>query len=94
MNKEKLYKQIIEYLRRYNPKRIAVFGSYARDEETKKSDIDLLVKFGNDITLLDLVEMREHLNKILGIKVDIITENALNKNIKKFIIPDLQIIYE
>ena len=94
MNKEKLYKQIIEYLRKYNPKRIAVFGSYARDEETKKSDIDLLVNFGNDITLLDLVEMKENLYKVLGIKVDIITENAMNKNIKKYIIHDLQIIYE
>ena len=94
MNKEKLYKQIIEYLRRYSPERIAVFGSYARDEETKKSDIDLLVNFGNDITLLDLVEMKENLYKVLGIKVDIITENAMNKNIKKYIIQDLQIIYE
>ena len=45
MEAEKLNEKIIKYLQKYDPARIGIFGSYARGETEKSSDIDLLVGF-------------------------------------------------
>ena len=47
MNSE-VTKIIINALLEFNPEMIGVFGSYARDENTSKSDIDILVRFKSD----------------------------------------------
>jgi predicted nucleotidyltransferase len=46
--------KIIEYLIRYKPNRIGIFGSFARGEDKPASDIDILVDFSGKITLFDL----------------------------------------
>ena len=51
MSKQELYNKIIEYLKRYKPLRIGVFGSFARGEERADSDIDLLVAFAGMVGL-------------------------------------------
>ena len=59
------------------------------------SDIDILVKFKETISLLELVRIHRELSALLGKRVDLITEQALkNKRIKKYIYDDLQIIFE
>ena len=95
MEAEQLNEKIIKYLKKYNPARIGVFGSYARGEAEKSSDIDLLVGFKSPFGLLQLVRIERELSDILGIKVDLVTEKALkNKKLKEYILHDLQIIYE
>jgi predicted nucleotidyltransferase len=74
----------------FQPEYIGVFGSYARDENKQDSDLDLLVRFGMRISLLDLVGMELELTDSLGIKVDLVTENALSPLIKSFVEKDLQ----
>lgn len=74
----------------FQPEYIGVFGSYARDENKQDSDLDLLVRFGKRISLLDLVGMELELTDSLGIKVDLVTENALSPLIKSFVEKDLQ----
>ena len=86
--------KIIEYLKTYNPHKIAVFGSYVRNQQTTNSDIDLLVDFKKTPTLLTLIKIENDLSSILGIKVDLLTEGALkNRIIKENIEKDLQVIY-
>jgi predicted nucleotidyltransferase len=86
---------IINYLSPYKPERIGIFGSYARHEETEKSDIDILVKFKETISLLDLVRIQRELSELLGIEVDLVTEPSLkNEKLKKYIYEDLQMIYQ
>ena len=81
MNRQEINNAIINYLNNYNPERIGIFGSFARQEETPESDIDILVKFHDTISLL-------------GKKVDLVTEPALrNTKLKKYIFNDLKIIY-
>ena len=86
---------IINYLRPYNPVRIGIFGSFARKEETADSDIDILVKFKETISLLDLAKIHRELSQILGKDVDLVTESSVkNEILKKYIYSDLKIIFE
>jgi predicted nucleotidyltransferase len=86
---------IINTLREYNPEMIGIFGSYARNENTNKSDIDILVRFKSTLSLLQLVHVENLISQKLGIKVDLVTEGAIRNNIlKENIRKDLQIIYQ
>jgi predicted nucleotidyltransferase len=86
---------IIDYLRPYAPERIGIFGSYARREETPNSDIDILVKFKETLSLLDLAKIHRELSLILGKEVDLVTESSVkNERLKKYIYSDLKIIFE
>jgi predicted nucleotidyltransferase len=95
MDRNEINNSIINYLKPFGPERIGIFGSYARKEDTADSDIDILVKFRETITLLQLVQIERELSQILGKKVDLVTEAALkNRRIKKYIYNDLKIIFE
>ena len=86
---------ILESLKKYNPLFIGLFGSYARNEQTDISDIDILVSFKNGISLLKLIRLEDELSARLGHKVDLITEGTIkNKRIKGNISKDLQIIFQ
>ena len=94
MNKE-VTNIIINILREYNPEMIGIFGSYARNENTSLSDIDILVRFKSTLSLLQLVQVENQISQKLGIKVDLVTEGAVkNKILKDSIQKDLQIIYQ
>ncbi len=86
---------IIAELQVYNPVMIGIFGSYARNENHRDSDIDILVKFNSTLSLLQLVHIERLLTEKLGIKVDLVTEGAIkNRIVKESINKDLQIIYQ
>ncbi len=53
MQRSEIHINIINYLRPYKPEWIGIFGSYARKEETPESDIDILVRFKETLSLLD-----------------------------------------
>jgi len=82
--------EIIRILAPFEPEFIAVFGSYARGEEKPDSDLDLLVRFGKKLTLFDLIGLEQDLTDALGIKVDLVTENALSPLIRDFVYKDLK----
>jgi predicted nucleotidyltransferase len=82
--------KILKILSPYKPKKLGVFGSYARGENTEKSDLDLLVEFGVSITLFDLIGLEHDLSDSLGVKVDLITERALSPYIRPYIEKDYQ----
>ena len=86
---------IINILQEYNPVMIGIFGSYARNENHKASDIDILVKFKSTLSLLQLVHVERLISEKLGIKVDLVTDGAIkNKILKENINKDLRIIYQ
>ncbi|MGJ0289732.1 nucleotidyltransferase family protein [Aliarcobacter cryaerophilus] len=66
-----------EFKNKYNVEKIGLFGSYARDEATENSDIDIYVKMKP--SLFDMVAIKEQIENDLNRKVDIIREH---KNIK------------
>ena len=73
---------------------IGVFGSAARGEITKQSDIDLLVKFSKRKSLLALVRLERELSNALGRKVDLLTEADISQYLRERILRELQVIYE
>lgn len=92
---QNINKIIISTMMDYYPKRIGIFGSFARSENKPGSDLDILVKFKKGITLLQLIKLENDLSEKLGIKVDLVTEGALtNKKLRKSIDKDLRIIFE
>lgn len=62
---------------RHRGRRIAVFGSVARGEETSASDIDFLVEFEAGSSLLDLVRLKDSLGHLLGRDVDVVSLGGL-----------------
>ncbi len=92
MNKE-IEQKIINYLLIYNPLLIGIFGSYARNEQTKDSDLDILVSFSKRLTLIDLSKITNELTEKLNIKIDLVTQKSLHPKLKPYIEKDLQIIY-
>ena len=69
---------------RFGVRSIGMFGSYSRGEQTKKSDVDVLVVFseGAHVGFFKFLELEELLTKRLGVKVDLVTENALKPMLK------------
>ena len=65
-------------LRQADVRRAAIFGSFARGEAGRDSDLDLLVEFQGKKTLLDLVALKNRLERALNIKVDVITYQSLS----------------
>ena len=75
---------------RFQVETIGVFGSYSREEQKKKSDVDILVTFvePNDIDLLDFIEIKQFLSRKLNTKVDLVTKNALKHRIRDKILQE------
>ncbi len=78
MSKKLLFKKIASRLKSLGASKVGIFGSYARGETTKKSDIDVLVDFKDRKSLLQIVQIEQALTEELGVKVDILTEAAIS----------------
>lgn len=74
---------------KFQPKLIGVFGSYARGDQNKDSDLDILIDFKEKINLLELIGLEQELSELLGIKVDLITQKSLHPPLKPLIEKDL-----
>ena len=81
--KLQIYEKIVSYLKQYDVNKISVFGSYANDKETEKSDLDLLVEFKKQLSLLKYAEIEQNLSEYIGIKVDLLTEASISPYILK-----------
>lgn len=79
LNKEFLKKE-------YLVNNIMLFGSYAKNQQTSESDIDLLVDFINTIDMFKFIDLEEYLSKLFNKKVDLGTPNSLKDFIKNKIL--------
>lgn len=66
-----------ELKKRYKVETIAIFGSYTRGEQTKSSDLDVLVTFSQPIGVYGFIEVEQFIRKKLGVKVDLVQKGAL-----------------
>ncbi len=81
---------------------IGIFGSYARDDYTQESDIDILYelddpeKFAKEYNgwgaFTKLAQTKEYISKKLGRKVDFVSKDSLNRVGKRFILKDLHYV--
>lgn len=77
-----------ELRRRYSIANISVFGSYARGEQKKRSDIDLLAEFDESISLLTLSGARIYLSEILNMKVDLVPKEDIRPELREIILKE------
>lgn len=75
-------------MRSFHVSRIALFGSYSRNEQTDKSDVDLLVEFNRPVGLFTLIELEDLLSNKIGIKVDLTTPDSLKAPIRPNVLRD------
>jgi len=80
----KLIKALKNILQKRGIKKAGIFGSYARGEQKKNSDIDILVKFEG--SLLDLIELELELNKVVKKKIDLLTYESIHPLLKNTIL--------
>jgi hypothetical protein len=65
---------------------LGIFGSYVRGEQTKNSDVDILVEFSKVPTLFDLVEIEYSISDKLGLPVDLVDKKSLKAAIRENIL--------
>ncbi len=88
-----------EICKRYFINELAIFGSVLREDFNEDSDIDLLVEFkpGSEISLFDIVDLKEEFEKLFGREVDIVPKNAVKRSRnylrKEAILQNYKVIY-
>ena len=80
-NKQQLYAK-------YPIESIAIFGSYSRNEQSKLSDIDIMIEFNDDIGIR-FIDLADELEDLLGVKVDLVSKNGIKERYYKVIKPEL-----
>jgi predicted nucleotidyltransferase len=84
--------QIISFMRQHGAEKIGVFGSYARNEARADSDPDLMVWFKEQKSLLVMIRIERELSELLGVKIDLLTEQAVSPYLIDRIRQELKVI--
>ena len=94
MNLNRLLKEkreeILRICKKHSARHVWVFGSVARGEAGKASDIHLLVEFEEGRSLLDHAALLLELERLLGCPVDIISERGIKPRIRQKILEEAQ----
>lgn len=83
-----LHKHEDELREKYGVESLALFGSMARDEACPDSDVDLLVEFNRPVGLFGLIALQQHLESLLGCKVDLGTPRSLRPDMKEQVLQE------
>ena len=81
-----LRKQLPMLSERYGVETLEVFGSYVRAEQKTDSDLDVLVTFREEPSLLTFVAIENYLSDELGVKVDLVMKDSLKPAIGEVIL--------
>ena len=85
---------IIKTLKPFNPKKIGIFGSYSRGENTENSDVDILYLFNSKYSLFDLAGLQLELEELLKKEVDLVEYTAIHPLLRDSILKEVKIVYE
>lgn len=91
----KILKDELPYLnKKYNVKKLGLFGSYSRGEQTPKSDIDILLEFEKPIGFFKFIELEDHRTEKLGTKVELVTDDALKPLMRPYVMESIVYVQE
>jgi uncharacterized protein len=77
---------------KYQVASLGIFCSYARGEQREDGDLDLLVAFEDPPSLFRYIELENCISESLGVKVDLVMEDAIKPNIRERIMKEVQLI--
>lgn len=93
-NNLKALSQLLEpIIKRNNIQFLAVFGSFSKGTQTAKSDLDLLVRFSDEKSLLDLVRIENEFSNTVNKPVDLVTEQSISPYIRETVFSTMTVIY-
>jgi len=84
----KLSKLKVRLKKRYPISSMAIFGSYARNEQTDTSDVDIMVEFNGKIGV-KFIDLANDIEKALGLKVDLVSKKGIKEQYLNSILSDL-----
>ena len=89
MNREEILQKLREnkqeLQQKFPLKSIALFGSYARNEQTLESDVDVMVEFSQPVGF-EFLDLQEELERILKpLKIDLISKKGIQSHYKPYI---------
>jgi hypothetical protein len=84
-----LREHLPELRERYGVETLGIFGSYVRGEQSKDSDLDVLVEFSTVPSLFEFVGLKLELADLLNIDVDLVMKKALKRRIGQRIIQEV-----
>ncbi len=85
---ELLSSHMEEMRQRFNIESLALFGSVARDQADTDSDLDILVCYAKTPGLFGYLELKEFLENLTSRPVDLVTVNALKKQLREKILAE------
>ncbi len=88
-----LLKSHQKQLSQLGSRHLAIFGSIARNEATKTSDIDILVDFDTKKDLFGFIDLKFYLEDLLNCDVDLVTKQALHPALKKRILGEAKQVF-
>lgn len=74
--------ELLAALRRHGATNPEIFGSTGRGDDHEGSDLDLLVDFAPGTDLIDMVNIKQELEAILGVSVDLVPRDGLKKRVR------------
>jgi len=72
----------------YPIKSLAIFGSYSRNEQNKKSDLDIIVEFNGKIGIR-FIDLADELEDLVGFRIDLVSKNGIKEKYYQSISSDL-----
>ena len=84
--------EILRVCARHGARNVRVFGSVARGEADEKSDLDLLVEFEPESSLLDQAALVLELEQLLGRRVDVVSEGGLYWLLRRRILKEARVL--
>ncbi len=83
---------ILALCKHYHASNVRVFGSIARGESRKNSDVDLLIDFPDEHSVLDYVALQRELEVLLSRKVDLVISECLHPLIREQVLREAHIL--
>ena len=81
-----LLKRRQRQLKKFGVHSLSLFGSIARNQARQDSDIDILVEFEKPVGIFEFIRLKLYLEEVLGRKVDLVTPEALRKELRDAIL--------
>ena len=99
MTREEVIENLVPILQQYPVKRAALFGSYAREDYSDKSDVDVIVDFIEGVSLFEnFYDLYDAIEEHLGRKIDMLSYSSVQRDmmpvIRKNVLQDLRWFYE
>ena len=82
-------RRVVESHRAANPR---VFGSALNGKDTELSDLDILIDPTAETTLMDVAAIQVELERLLGLRVDVLTPKALPEKFRNMVLAEARVV--